>query len=83
MAPNFLSDPFYLLFFLIAIALLPFLAIMTTSFAKIVIVLSIVRQAIGTAQAPPNIVIISLSMLLTVFSMYPVITQIEEALQKK
>lgn len=79
---NILSEPFYLLFFLIAIALLPFLAIMTTSFAKIVIVLSIVRQAIGTSQAPPNIVIISLSMLLTAFSMYPVITQIEEALEK-
>ena len=79
---NILSDPFYLLFFLIAIALLPFLAIMTTSFAKIVIVLSIVRQAIGTSQAPPNIVIISLSMLLTAFSMYPVITQIEEVLEK-
>jgi len=79
---NLLSDPFYLLFFLIAIALLPFVAIMTTSFAKIVIVLSIVRQAIGTSQAPPNIVIISLSMLLTAFSMYPVILEISDALEK-
>lgn len=79
---NLLSDPFYLLFFLIAIALLPFAAIMTTSFAKIVIVLSIVRQAIGTSQAPPNMVIISLSMLLTAFSMYPVITEISETLEE-
>ncbi|HXW60302.1 MAG TPA: type III secretion system export apparatus subunit SctR, partial [Myxococcota bacterium] len=75
-----LSDPFYLLFFLIGISLLPFLAIMVTSFAKIVVVLSIARQAIGTAQAPPNIVIISLSIILTVFSMYPVIKQIEQGL---
>lgn len=75
---NVLSDPFYLLFFLIGISLLPFLAIMVTSFAKIVVVLSIARQAIGTAQTPPNIVIISLSMILTVFSMYPVIKTIED-----
>lgn len=67
-----LHDPFYLLFFLIGIALLPFLAIMLTSFAKIVVVLSITRQAIGTAQTPPNIVIMSLAMILTCFSMYPV-----------
>jgi type III secretion protein R len=76
-----LNDPFYLLFILVAISLLPFIAVMTTSFAKIIVVLSIVRQALGTAQAPPNIVIISLSMLLTLFAMYPVITQIEVALQ--
>lgn len=75
-----INDPFYLLFFLIGISLLPFLAIMVTSFAKIVVVLSITRQAIGTAQAPPNIVIISLSMILTLFSMYPVLKQIEENL---
>lgn len=81
-AMNLLNDPFYLLFFLIAIALLPFLAIMMSSFAKIVVVLSIVRQAIGTPQAPPNIVIISLSMLLTAFSMYPVFTQIEQELSQ-
>ncbi len=45
---------------------------MVTSFTKIVVVLSIARQAIGTAQTPPNIVIMSLSMVLTCFSMYPV-----------
>ncbi len=76
LSSNFLSDPFYLLFFLIGISLLPFIAIMVTSFAKIVVVLSIARQAIGTAQAPPNIVIVSLSMILTLFSMYPVFTKI-------
>lgn len=76
LSDNILSDPFYLLFFLIGISLLPFIAIMVTSFAKIVVVLSIARQAIGTAQAPPNIVIVSLSMILTLFSMYPVFSKI-------
>lgn len=66
------KDPFYLLFFLIVVALLPFLAIIMTSFAKIVVVLSIARQAIGTAQTPPNIVIMSLAIILTCYCMYPV-----------
>jgi type III secretion protein R len=48
------------------------LAILTTSFSKIVIVLSILRQALGTPQAPPNMVIVSLALVLTCFSMYPV-----------
>jgi type III secretion protein R len=74
-----LKDPFYLLFFLIGIALVPFLAIMTTSFAKIVVVLSITRQALGTAQTPPNIVIMSLAIVLTCFSMYPVGQEIYDA----
>jgi type III secretion protein R len=77
------NDPFYLLFFLIIITLLPFIAIMTTSFTKIVVVLSIVRQALGTAQAPPNIIIISLAMLLTAFAMYPVIIEIQDALKEQ
>lgn len=77
-----LSDPFYLLFFLIGISLLPFLAIMTTSFTKIVVVLSIARQAIGTAQTPPNIVIMSLAIMLTCFSMYPVFVEIYDSLDR-
>lgn len=75
-----MRDPFQLLFLLIGIALLPFLAVITTSFAKIIVVLSITRQAIGTAQTPPNIVIVSLAMILTCFSMYPVFTEIYDAI---
>lgn len=71
-----LSDPLYILFFLVGIALLPFLAITTTSFTKIVVVLSIARQAIGTAQTPPNVVVMSLAIMLTSFSMYPVFMEI-------
>lgn len=78
---NLLSDSLYLLFFLITISLLPFIAIMVSSFTKIIVVLSIARQALGTAQAPPNIVIISLSLILTLFSMYPTITTIQNELK--
>lgn len=78
-----LLDPFYLLFLLIGITLLPFIAIMLTCFTKIVVVLSIARQAIGTAQTPPNMVIMSLSIILTIFSMYPVFTEISRNLDLK
>lgn len=77
------SDPFYFLFILIGIALVPFLAVVTTSFTKIVVVLSIARQAIGTAQTPPNIVVMSLAMILTAFSMYPVMLEIYNAIDHK
>jgi type III secretion protein R len=82
-AAPFFKDPFYLMFFLVGISLLPFLAIMTTSFAKTIVVLSITRQALGTPQAPPNMVIISLAMILTAFHMYPVLAEIHAGLERE
>jgi type III secretion protein R len=78
---SLLKDPFYVLFLLIGISLLPFIAVMVTSFTKIVVVLSIARQALGMAQTPPNIVIMSLAMVLTFFSMYPVAMEINNNLR--
>lgn len=78
-----LNDSFYFLFIFIGIALVPFLAVVTTSFTKIVVVLSIARQAIGTAQTPPNMVIMSLAMMLTCFSMYPVFVEIYDNVDQK
>lgn len=49
---------------------------MCTSFTKIIVVLSIARQAIGASQTPPNIVIMSVALMLTAFSMYPVAKKI-------
>jgi flagellar biosynthetic protein FliP len=49
---------------------------MMTAFTRIVIVLAILRQAIGVGQAPPNQVIIGLSLFLTLFVMSPVIERI-------
>ncbi len=78
-----LGDPFYFLFLLIGIALVPFLAVVATSFTKIVVVLSITRQAVGTAQTPPSLVIMSLAMMLTGFSMYPVMVEIYNTIDQK
>ena len=55
----------------ILIALAPFVAVMVTSFTKIVVVLSLVRNALGLQQVPPNIVLNGLALILTVYVMYP------------
>jgi flagellar biosynthetic protein FliP len=53
------------------LSLAPSIVIMTTSFVRIVVVLSLLRQALGLQQAPPNAVIISLSLFLTAIVMGP------------
>lgn len=57
---------------LTVLSLAPALFIMVTSFTRIVIVLSFLRQALGTQQVPPNQVLISLALFLTMFVMAPV-----------
>jgi flagellar biosynthetic protein FliP len=57
------------------LSLAPSILIMTTSFVRIVVVLSLLRTAIGLQQAPPNVVIVSLSLFLTAFVMEPVWNQ--------
>ena len=57
------------------LSLVPGLAIMITAFPFIVTVLSILRQAIGLQQAPPNMMIVSLAMFLTYFVMEPVFNE--------
>ncbi|MCC6170421.1 MAG: flagellar type III secretion system pore protein FliP [Gammaproteobacteria bacterium] len=59
-----------------ALTLLPALLLMMTSFTRIVIVLGILRQALGAGQTPPNQVIIGLSLFLSLFVMSPVLERI-------
>ncbi|MDT8403920.1 MAG: flagellar type III secretion system pore protein FliP [Sulfuriflexus sp.] len=58
------------------LTLLPAALMMMTAFTRIVIVLSILRTAIGTAQTPTNQIIIGLSLFLTIFVMSPVISKV-------
>lgn len=61
-------------FFLITLlSLLPAILVMFTSFTRIVVVLSLLRQALGGQQIPPNPVIIGLSLFLTLFVMSPTV----------
>ena len=62
-----------------ALSLLPAALIMTTSFTRIIIVLSILRQALGTAQTPSNQILLGLSLFLTFFIMAPVFSSAYEA----
>ena len=55
------------------LSLIPVLFIGMTSFTRIIIVLSLVRHAIGLPQTPPNSVLITLAICLTYFSMAPVV----------
>lgn len=64
-----------LLVLITVLSLVPGLAIMITCFPFIVTVLSILRQAIGLQQSPPNMLIISLALFLTYFVMEPVFTE--------
>ncbi|MFC1491124.1 flagellar type III secretion system pore protein FliP [Nitrospinota bacterium] len=67
---------------LTVLTLAPSILIMMTSFSRIIIVLSFMRQAMGTQQSPPNQVLIGMAMFLTLFSMAPIGSKInDEALQ--
>ncbi len=67
-----------LLVLLTVLSLAPAILILATSFTRIVIVLSMVRSAIGTPTIPPNQVVIGLSLLLTFFIMAPVYQQVDQ-----
>jgi len=74
--PEQVTTGVQLLVLLTVLSLAPSILILGTSFTRIVIVLSMVRNAVGTTAIPPNQVIIGLSLLLTFFVMQPVYTDI-------
>ncbi|MDH5325978.1 MAG: flagellar type III secretion system pore protein FliP [Gammaproteobacteria bacterium] len=63
---------------LTVLSLVPALLIVMTSFTRIIIVLSILRHAFGMQQTPPNTVLISLALFLTVFTMAPVFSSMNQ-----
>ncbi len=76
--PQQISTGIKLLLLLTVLTLLPSILIMMTSFIRIVIVLSFLRNSMGTQQIPPNQVIIGLALFMTFFIMSPVLTDINE-----
>ncbi|MFH1079618.1 MAG: flagellar type III secretion system pore protein FliP [Pseudomonadota bacterium] len=67
-----------LLFILTVISLAPAILLMLTSFTRIVVVLSLLRHALGTQQMPPNQIIIGMGLFLTIFIMMPVWQQVNK-----
>jgi len=65
-----------LLALMTSLTLLPSFLLMMTAFVRIIIVLSILRQALGTGQTPPNTVLVGLALFLTLFIMTPVLNDV-------
>lgn len=80
--PREISSSLQILFLLTVLSLAPAILIMMTSFTRIIIVLSFMRNALATQQTPPNQVLIGLALFLTFFIMAPTWSQINsQALQ--
>ncbi|MEM9045805.1 MAG: type III secretion system export apparatus subunit SctR [Pseudomonadota bacterium] len=67
-----LPDPFLLLFLVAFVGVLPFLMLMATSFVKLAVVFSLIRNALGVQQVPPNMVLYGMATILTLYIMAPV-----------
>lgn len=75
-SPEGLSSTLQVMILLTVISLAPALLLMTTSFIRILIVLGLLRQALGTQQLPPSQVITSIALFMTIALMTPVWTQV-------
>lgn len=69
------ADPLGLILLLLALSLAPFVAIMVSSFLKLVVVLQLLKNALGLQQTPPNSVTNGLALILSFYIMMPVIQQ--------
>lgn len=72
------QDPLVLILTLGMLGVAPFLAVMVTSYAKLVVVFSLVRNALGLQQVPPNMVVNGLALVLSLYIMAPLAAQISE-----
>ena len=76
--PSGTANTLQILFMLTILSLAPSILIMMTSFTRIIIVLSFLRNALGTQQTPPNQVLVGIALFLTMFIMTPVISEINK-----
>ncbi len=72
-----LSSSIQVLLLLSSLTVLPAAVLMMTSFTRIVVVLAVLRQALGLGQSPPNQLLVGLALLMTLFVMRPTFTVIE------
>lgn len=81
-SPEGLSSTIQVMLLLTVISLAPALLLMTTSFIRILVVLGLLRQALGTQQLPPSQVITSIALFMTILLMTPVWSEVyDEAIQ--
>jgi len=71
----FQTDPFSLIIVLVGLSLIPFVAMIATSYLKIVVVMSLIRNALGIQSIPPNMVLNALAVILTFYIMAPTVSE--------
>ena len=76
--PNEVVNAIKIVMLLTVLSLAPAILIMMTSFTRIIVVLSFMRQALGTQQMPPNQLLVGLALFLTLFIMAPAFNQIND-----
>lgn len=76
------EHPIELIAVLFLLSLLPLFIIVSTSFLKFAVVLSLLRTALGLQQVPPNMVIYGLAIILSIYTMAPVVVKISDAFSK-
>ena len=75
------TDPISLFLVLAAMAVLPFAAMVVTSYTKIAVVLGLLRNAIGVQQVPPNMVLNGVAMIVSCYVMAPVLMEASEQMR--
>ena len=79
----FQTNPFSLIVLFVGLSLLPFVAMIATSYLKIVVVMSLIRNALGIQSIPPNMVINALAMILTFYIMAPIASESWSIVQER
>ena len=74
-------SPGLILVLVVGLAMAPYLAVMVTAFTKLVVVLSLLRNALGLQQTPPNMVLNGLAIILSIYVMYPVGLEISDLVE--
>jgi type III secretion protein R len=82
-AMNNTPDLVLMLIVLVAVGFLPLVALVTTSYLKIIVVLGLVRNAIGVQQVPPNMVLSGIALALSAFIMSPVVHQASQKMKEE
>ena len=79
----FSTDSYSLIILLVGLSLLPFLAMVATCYLKIVVVMSLIRNALGIQSIPPNMVLNALALILTLYVMAPIFGRSWEVLREE
>lgn len=69
-----IGNPIEILLILLCVVMLPFVAVMVTSFAKVIVVFSLVRTSLGLQSSPPNMVLNGMAIILSIYVMFPVLS---------